>query len=248
MAYLLSQSALTAIPNCHVPLMSRSLLWDTCSYQQALWLGTLRDGLPSQQEINLFLFQPAWAKHCFASRSSSFHQFSVFPSHLPFTFLCLPFPTTLTRQCVHSHLHLIPDLLSWLYFSNCVSDRLSGLVFYGSLVKVCFYAWPLQNNHHNYNHNHNNGLLSWEPFLCGRHYAASFTWIILFLFHNSVREVQILFLLYRKGKDLKEFASSPNSMRSLHSGTVFFFLLFFLQNICTLYISLPHTSPLLYKI
>lgn len=103
-----------------------------------------------------------------------------------------------------------------------VSDRLSGLVFYGSLIKVCFYAWPLQNNHHNYNHNHNNGLPSWEPFLCCRHYAACFTWIILFLFHNSVTEVQILFLLYRKGKDLKEFASSPNSMRSLHSGTVFF--------------------------
>ena len=56
MAYLLSQSALTAIPHCHVPLMSRSLLWDTCSYQQALWLGTHRDGLPSQQEVNLFLF------------------------------------------------------------------------------------------------------------------------------------------------------------------------------------------------
>lgn len=146
----------------------------------------------------------------------------MFPFHLPFTFLCLPFPTTLTRQCVHSHLHLIPDLLSCLYFSNCVSDRLSGLDFYGSLIKGCFYAWALQNNHHNYNHNHNNGLLSWEPFLCCKHFAACFTWIILFLFHNSERQVQILFLLYRKGKDLKEFASSPHSMWSLGSATAFF--------------------------
>lgn len=43
-----------------------------------------------------------------------------------------------------------------------------------------------------------------------------------FLFHNSETEGQILFLLYRKGKDLKEFASSPHSLWSLGSGTAFF--------------------------